>query len=234
MVDTFSFIDLYPLDITNEAPLSKHLDGVYMSKLKPNRPAKAIAPMDSLLFSIDSSAFSGADVGDDGTDLNASLDPTPIGPHGVKVVDEVPLTDIAWDGDCSVIDCLRPLMKRQADEMYFNDNDDSNNNNNNNNNSPNQSIPGNIPAPDPIRPTSNKRQRRNSDDLASEDTQPTSKVQCNKLQIRAHQTEQWCERYGELVEFREEHGHCVVPYHFKRNLSLALWVMLGWGELGAV
>jgi hypothetical protein len=41
---------------------------------------------------------------------------------------------------------------------------------------------------------------------------------------RKHQSENWKERYGELVEFRKRHGHCLVPNVFKENPPLAEWV----------
>lgn len=42
--------------------------------------------------------------------------------------------------------------------------------------------------------------------------------------FRSHQTENWMERFQELVAFRNQHGHCLVPNVFKENLPLAEWV----------
>ncbi|WP_257616748.1 DEAD/DEAH box helicase [Chlamydia suis] len=34
----------------------------------------------------------------------------------------------------------------------------------------------------------------------------------------------WCEQFGALLDFREEHGHCRVPQRYPKNPQLALWV----------
>ena len=34
----------------------------------------------------------------------------------------------------------------------------------------------------------------------------------------------WNRKYGELIEYKEKHGHCNVPCHFKANKQLATWV----------
>lgn len=42
--------------------------------------------------------------------------------------------------------------------------------------------------------------------------------------FRINQTEQWYQRYLDLVKFRETYGHCLVPLHWPTNPSLAHWV----------
>ena len=42
--------------------------------------------------------------------------------------------------------------------------------------------------------------------------------------FRSYQSENWKERYSELVEFHRQHGHCLVPNNYKENPSLAEWV----------
>lgn len=42
--------------------------------------------------------------------------------------------------------------------------------------------------------------------------------------FRTYQSEHWNERFGDLVQFRAEHGHCFVPHNFPENLALAQWV----------
>lgn len=34
----------------------------------------------------------------------------------------------------------------------------------------------------------------------------------------------WDQRMGDLVEFRDNHGHCHVPTHYQENKQLAIWV----------
>lgn len=42
--------------------------------------------------------------------------------------------------------------------------------------------------------------------------------------LRQSQTDKWNQRYQELVEFRERHGHCLVPLNFPENPTLAHWI----------
>ncbi len=42
--------------------------------------------------------------------------------------------------------------------------------------------------------------------------------------FRRYQADQWNERFQELVIFRQQHGHCLVPHNFPENQQLAQWV----------
>jgi len=44
------------------------------------------------------------------------------------------------------------------------------------------------------------------------------------LSFRAFQAESWTEKFRELVDFRREYGHCLVPNSFPVNQALAAWV----------
>jgi len=44
------------------------------------------------------------------------------------------------------------------------------------------------------------------------------------VKFREYQAEIWSEKFGELCEFRQFHGHCHVPLHYSDNDSLAQWV----------
>jgi hypothetical protein len=46
----------------------------------------------------------------------------------------------------------------------------------------------------------------------------------HSTKIRQYQSEQWDERFEELVQFKNEHGHSVVPINWQPNIPLALWV----------
>ena len=41
---------------------------------------------------------------------------------------------------------------------------------------------------------------------------------------RSSHVHQWSQRYNELVKFRDEFHHCLVPLNWSRNKSLANWV----------
>jgi Helicase associated domain len=42
--------------------------------------------------------------------------------------------------------------------------------------------------------------------------------------LRCYQTKLWQDRFNELRQFAERHGHCLVPHNWKENLPLAKWV----------
>jgi hypothetical protein len=44
------------------------------------------------------------------------------------------------------------------------------------------------------------------------------------LKFRAYQAENWTEKFEELIEFRNQYGHCLVPNAFPENPALAQWV----------
>ena len=54
------------------------------------------------------------------------------------------------------------------------------------------------------------------DDASSEDSLPS--------RFRGSHLEKWSQRYRELVKFRKEYGHCLVPLEWPKNPSLAHWV----------
>jgi hypothetical protein len=44
------------------------------------------------------------------------------------------------------------------------------------------------------------------------------------LRFRSYQADNWTGKFEELLVFRLKHGHCLVPYVFTENSSLAEWV----------
>ena len=44
------------------------------------------------------------------------------------------------------------------------------------------------------------------------------------LKFRASHLEQWGQKYQELLQYRLEHGHCLVPFEYKPNQTLSHWV----------
>jgi hypothetical protein len=44
------------------------------------------------------------------------------------------------------------------------------------------------------------------------------------LKFRAYQAENWTEKFEDLIEFRNQYGHCLVPNAFPHNPALAQWV----------
>jgi hypothetical protein len=46
----------------------------------------------------------------------------------------------------------------------------------------------------------------------------------NNNRFKTYQTEQWSEKFEDLMQFRNKQGHCCVPHAFQENPSLARWV----------
>lgn len=82
-----------------------------------------------------------------------------------------------------------------------------------------------------VLPAQSKSSSTSSDTSRSEfpmigDTTTTSSTSpsSSTTTFRINQTEQWYQRYLEMVKFRETHGHCLVPLNWPNNPSLAHWV----------
>jgi len=50
------------------------------------------------------------------------------------------------------------------------------------------------------------------------------KESSQKEQFRPYQADKWNERFQELVDYKNEFGHCNVPYQWSGGVSLAQWV----------
>jgi hypothetical protein len=46
----------------------------------------------------------------------------------------------------------------------------------------------------------------------------------DQVRFQSHQTGQWAEKYEELVQYRNQTGHCLVPHSYQENPSLISWV----------
>eukprot|EP00535_Pseudo-nitzschia_heimii_P000558 CAMPEP_0197176544 /NCGR_PEP_ID=MMETSP1423-20130617/2426_1 /TAXON_ID=476441 /ORGANISM="Pseudo-nitzschia heimii, Strain UNC1101" /LENGTH=715 /DNA_ID=CAMNT_0042625925 /DNA_START=180 /DNA_END=2327 /DNA_ORIENTATION=+ len=51
----------------------------------------------------------------------------------------------------------------------------------------------------------------------------TSSSKLKEVKFRAYQAENWTEKFEELLRFREENGHCLVPNCHPENPALAQW-----------
>jgi hypothetical protein len=138
----------------------------------------------------------------------ASLyDPTPIHASRVNVVAKVELTDSVWLEDDEERWLIMSLLKRRTPVM-----------------------------------SCMTKKRRVSDcsvvvsaefkSLATEDEELTSSSEvacstssetcCSETKFRKFQSEQWLVRYNDLVDFRAQHGHCLVAKC--QDADLAKWV----------
>lgn len=58
------------------------------------------------------------------------------------------------------------------------------------------------------------------DEVSSSSKRPATNV---AMRFRQYQADQWEERFGELKDFKHEHGHCLVPHNYPANQHLAQW-----------
>ncbi len=74
---------------------------------------------------------------------------------------------------------------------------------------------------------SQQRQRRKSGKLLPEREKMLEEIGFKWAIIDlggVKQTEVWDLRYNQLLEFKQQHGHCKVPHHFPENSQLGKWV----------
>ena len=59
---------------------------------------------------------------------------------------------------------------------------------------------------------------------STHDSDDASSDADSALKFRAYQAENWTVKFEELIEFRNQYGHCLVPNAFPENAALAQWV----------
>jgi hypothetical protein len=219
-------VDEYPLiETINKNHVPQDVAGMFFLEDGPSRPKNHVAVEEDI--------------------ISEAIRPTPIGPaHAVTVVDEVPLMHVATSSRgnpplSALLDCLRPLLlagrrgfQEKRSKLSFHKTFESS--------SGKRGI-FHLQANHEKLLTSNKRRKLVRDHAfvkadpssdswdcssacASSASSFPDKEKSDPVKIRAHQSTQWNERYLELVEYQKQYGHCVVPYHYKQNAKLALWV----------
>ncbi|KAL3926980.1 MAG: hypothetical protein SGBAC_013265 [Bacillariaceae sp.] len=142
-----------------------------------------------------------------------SLQPTPINPEGIVPVNRVSIQATQWNLDNKSIEYLQGLSASKTSKFAA---------------IANPVIPalpaipneasrpfGAIAIPSqaskpPVAPSSSSK------------TEVTSYPDAALL--RQKQVDQWNARYAELLGFRKEHGHCLVPLRYQPNKALSNWV----------
>lgn len=145
---------------------------------------------------------------DDGrTPVPMSLQPTPINPEGIVPVNRVSIQATEWNLDNKSIEYLKGLSASETSKFAA------------------ISIPA-IPsqASRPFAAIAIPSQASSSppEAPASSKTEVTSYPDATLL--RQKQVDQWNTRYAELVDFRKEHAHCLVPLRYQPNKALSNWV----------
>ena len=127
----------------------------------------------------------------------AALDPLPIGPGRVNIVKNVPLKDDFKKEDRVFFrETLSPLLPNEDEYSDF------------------------FVSSACLQIKQEKKAFLQVD--STDDSSFSSSSE--KLSLRKHQSDQWQDRFEELVAFKNEHNHCLVPVNWQQNVSLALWV----------
>ena len=74
---------------------------------------------------------------------------------------------------------------------------------------------------------SQQRYRRNRGQLLEEREKMLNDIDFNWIIDDLHKvklSEQWDQRYGQLLDFRQQHGHCNIPSNYPENPQLGRWV----------
>ena len=147
----------------------------------------------------------GRELQQDQVEESPSVDPTPIASNRVNVVDDVPLKEASWFKDQAFVqESLHPLLRSLQIDL------------------------GNIQQQVFIvsqSETIEEMIQHSSVGISHEmDAMSKSSSGSQSTKIRQYQSEQWDERFEELVQFIKEHGHSLVPINWQPNIPLALWV----------
>ena len=150
---------------------------------------------------------------DDMVSRDDSVDPTPIGPSGIRVVSEVKLDrDFGWRSEASFIQLLSPLLSEgdtceQSTKIALTEGDQ---------------LDGSF-----LTLRHESTDRRVEPSVATSTLNPLAtdnNEDSENTRFKEYQSEQWCEKFQELVKYQQENGHCLVPHNWTNNKPLAQWV----------
>jgi hypothetical protein len=135
------------------------------------------------------------------------LEPTPIGPNGIDILDCI---RVSPDEEPLVLSLESTQEEHAALIDYLG--------------SSTHSSP--FPSLRPSAPMLSQVARRMSGSVLCERSSTTSRSHRSNssFAFRQSQLDQWNQRYQDLVEFRNAQGHCLVPLKYPEHPSLARWI----------
>lgn len=164
--------------------------------------------------------------------LSSLCEPTPINVNSSCVVDQVPLSQASWHNDDRFLNCLQTLILESRGRnsaptnesavrgalkpLYMEQAQVQKNRGGQEASSSPSATSTEILCPEPPM----KRRRGSAQSLGEESVASSG----SESGLRNSHVEQWNQRYMELVAFRNEFQHCLVPLNWARNQSLAHWV----------
>jgi hypothetical protein len=134
----------------------------------------------------------------------------------VNVVNEVPLTEASWFKDEAFVqESLRPLLRSLQIDLDNIQQQDS--------------IVGQSQKIDEMIRQSSSELSNEMEDMSKSSSSCQSTARSTAgwtvvTKIQQYHSEQWHERFEELVQFHNEHGHSLVPINWLPNIPLGRWV----------
>jgi hypothetical protein len=190
--------------IASKPVVLKHRPGGYDSQVHwPASKDKAASLVESVYYPMNHTLN---DRNETLQDLSFDINPTPIQPQGVHVVDRVQLS--SWlPPDGFAVDYLQRLLilgqqggtPPSAESSAYRPNT----------------------APRSVPKISKKHILLVPTDDSSDACSHSSYSSEHKKAVVANQ---WADKFQELVKFKHAHGHCHVPHNWASNYSLAQWV----------
>lgn len=143
------------------------------------------------------------------------LEPTPIGPNGINIVDCIQVCWVLPEQQCKNNTIFEPLStslpRKEASSCH--------------------ALLGTQEYAHAIDYSCSSKPtllqdvtRKNSSALCATERSPTSRHSNSRFGFRQSQLDQWNERYQDLVAFRNAKGHCLVPLKYPELPSLAHWI----------
>ena len=172
----------------NQRPLgyeNDSMDPLYLPSERLIHPTKLYTTEKHISYQPDES-FSLSAIHTKDFEGRCLLEPTPIAPNKIHVVEKIELKDALRHEDNTLIKCLSDLLPKK--DFYD--------------------------SCDLIDPT--HININNDYDVSSDDS--------SIGRFRESHLEKWSQRFQDLVTFKEQHGHCLVPLEYAENPSLAHWV----------
>jgi hypothetical protein len=143
---------------------------------------------------------------------SSTLQPTPINPSRVVSVDRVSLATAPWYKDVAYLESLKLLLEDNKASNTAVESVD---------------VPRPVSSSQPISTTSitplvPQLVIRSTDSLSTLTHREADKQSSSSF--RVSQVDLWNARFDDLLGFHRQHGHCLVPLKYVKNLSLSHWI----------
>jgi hypothetical protein len=141
---------------------------------------------------------------------SSTLQPTPINPSRAVSVDRVSLTTAPWYKDVAYLESLKLLLEDKASTTADESVDVP------------RPVPSSQPTSTTITPLMPHLVIRSADSVSTLTNRSADKQSSSSF--RVSQVDLWNARFNDLLGFHRQHGHCLVPLKYVKNISLSHWI----------